>query len=142
VAAELRATQPDMKVHINPPGRRKVSDMIWQVAEPRLESAPDYESKEMLLKLTTLACPIEQQEMFAEMLDLFQSPEGMNIFCFSSPKRNALSTRSKRSPHYTAIWHCELHRRCKCNHSRLRPCEESFKGHAKAESIPLCEIVA
>jgi hypothetical protein len=29
--------------------------MIWLVAEPLLESAPDYESKEMILKLTTLA---------------------------------------------------------------------------------------
>jgi hypothetical protein len=44
---------------------------------------------------------------------------------FSSPKRNALSARSKRSQHYTAMWQCELRRRCECNHSRLRPLEES-----------------
>ena len=58
-----------MKVRINPPGHRKVSDTIWLVAEPLLESAPDYESKEMILKLTTLAWnftlldPIEQGEI-------------------------------------------------------------------------------
>ena len=38
----------------NPPGRRKVSDMISLVAEPLLESAPDYDSKAMILNLAAL----------------------------------------------------------------------------------------
>src|SRR5271165_4972865 len=69
MAAGLRASQPGMQVRINPPRRPKVSDMIWLVAEPLLECTPDYESKEMILKITTLAWnftlldPIEQEEM-------------------------------------------------------------------------------
>jgi hypothetical protein len=55
VAAGLRASRPGMEVQINPPGRRKVSDMIWLVAEPLLESAPNFELKQMILNLTALA---------------------------------------------------------------------------------------
>jgi hypothetical protein len=44
MAVGLRASQPGKKVLINPPAQRRVSDMIWLVAEPLLESAPDYES--------------------------------------------------------------------------------------------------
>ena len=40
------------------------------------------------------------------------------------------------------MWQCELRRRCDCNHSRLRPLEESFKGDAKAEGIPLVHCQA
>ena len=42
MAIGLRDSQPGMKVRINPPGHRKVSDTIWLVAEPLLESAPNY----------------------------------------------------------------------------------------------------
>ena len=102
MAAGLRASQPGMQVRINPPGRRKVSDMIWLVAEPLLESAPDYESKEMILKLTTLAWnftlldPIEQEEMLAEIADLFQCPEGMDMFYYLAERRALLFPEEER----------------------------------------------
>jgi hypothetical protein len=93
MAAGLRASRPDMDVRINPPGRRKVSDMIWLVAGPVLKSAPDYESKEMILKLTTLAWnftlldPIEQEKMLAKMADLFQCPEDMDMFYYLADRK-------------------------------------------------------
>ena len=102
MAAGLRASQPGMEVRINPPGRRKVSDMIWLVAEPLLESAPDYESKEMILKLTTLAWnftlldPIEQEEMLAEIADLFQCPEGMDMFYYLADRKALLFPEEER----------------------------------------------
>jgi len=55
MAADLRSSRPGVEVRINAPGRRKVSDMICLVAEPLLESAPDFESKQMILNLTALA---------------------------------------------------------------------------------------
>jgi len=102
MAAGLRASQPGMQVRINPPGRRKVSDMIWLVAEPLLESAPDYESKEMILKLATLAWnftlldPIEQEEMLAEIADLFQCPEDMDMFYYLAERRALLFPEEER----------------------------------------------
>ena len=102
MAAGLRASQPGMEVRINPPGRRKVSDMIWLVAEPLLEAAPDYESKEMILKLTTLAWnftlldPIEQEEMLAKIADLFQCPEGMDMFYYLADRKALLFPEEER----------------------------------------------
>ena len=91
-----------MAVRINPPGHRKVSDMIWLVAEPLLESAPDYESKEMILKITTLAWnftlldPIEQEEMLAEIADLFQRPEDMDMFYYLAERKALLFPEEER----------------------------------------------
>ena len=88
MAAGLRANRPSMEVRINPPGRRKVSDMIWRVAEPLLESAPDFESKQMILNLTALAWnftlldPTTQEEMRVEIADLVKCPEGMEMFLY------------------------------------------------------------
>jgi hypothetical protein len=88
MAAGLRASRPGMDVRINPPGRRKVSDMIGLVAEPLLESAPDIESKQMVLNLTALAWnftlldPTAQEELLVKMDDLFESPEGMEMFLY------------------------------------------------------------
>ena len=88
MAAGLRASRPGMEIRINPPGRRKVSDMIWLVAEPLLESAPDYESKKMILNLTALAWNFTlleataQEEMLVKIADLFQCPEGMEMFLY------------------------------------------------------------
>jgi hypothetical protein len=102
MAAGLRASQPGMEVRINPPGHRKVSDMIWLVAEPLLESAPDYESKEMILKITTLAWnftlldPIEQEEMLAEIADLFQRPEDMDMFYYLAERKALLFPEEER----------------------------------------------
>ncbi len=102
MAAGLRASQPGMKVQINPPGRRKVSDMIWLVAEPLLESGPDYELKEMILKLTTLAWnftlldPIEQRKMLVEIADLFQCPDGMEIFYYLADRKALLFPEEER----------------------------------------------
>ena len=102
MAVGLRASQPGMKVRINPPGHRKVSDMIWLVAEPLLESAPDYESKEMILKLTTLAWnfalldPIEQGKMLVEIADLFQCPEGMEMFYHLAERKTLLFPEEER----------------------------------------------
>jgi len=101
MAAGLRASQPGLKVRIDPLGRRKVSDMIWLAAEPLLESAPDYESKEMILKLTTLAWnftlldPIEQEEMLAEIADLFQC-EAMDMFYYLADRKELLFPEEER----------------------------------------------
>jgi hypothetical protein len=102
MAAELRASHPGMEVRINATGRQKVSDMIWLVAEPLLESAPDYESKEMILKLTTLAWnftlrdPIQQEEMLAEMTDLLPCPEDIDIFYFLAVRKALLFPEEDR----------------------------------------------
>ncbi len=62
--------------------------MIWLVAEPLLESAPDFESKQMILNLTALAWnytrldPTAQEEMRAEIADLVKCPEGMEMFLY------------------------------------------------------------
>jgi hypothetical protein len=102
MAAGLRASQPGMQVRINPPGRQKVSDMIWLVAEPLLESAPDCESKEMILKLTTLAWnftlfdPIKQEEMLAKIADLFQRPEGVDMFYYLADRKALLFPEEER----------------------------------------------
>jgi hypothetical protein len=96
MAAGLRASRPGMEVRINPPGYRKVSDMIWLVAEPLLESATDYESKEMILKLTALAWnftlfdPMKQEEMLAEVANLLKSPEGMDMFYYLADRKALL----------------------------------------------------
>ena len=88
MAAGLRASQPNMEVRINPPGRRKVSDMIWLVAEPLLESARDFESKQMILNLTALAWnytlldPTAQEEMLVKIADLVECPETMEMFLY------------------------------------------------------------
>ena len=102
MAAGLRASQPGMKVRINPPGRPKVSDAIWLIAEPLLESAPDYESKEMILKLTTLAWnftlldPIEQRKMLVKIADLLQWPEGMEMFYYLADRKALLFPEEER----------------------------------------------
>jgi hypothetical protein len=88
MAASLRASRPDMEVRINPPGRRKVSDMIGLVAEPLLESAPDFESQQMILNLTALAWnftllgPTAREELLVQIDDLFKCPEGMKMFLY------------------------------------------------------------
>jgi hypothetical protein len=100
--AGLDASQPGMEVRINPPGHRKVSDMIRLVAEPLLVSAPDYESKEMILQLTALAWnftlldPIEQKELLAEIPDLFQCPEGMDLFYYLADRKALLFPEEER----------------------------------------------
>lgn len=102
MAVGLRASQPGKKVLINPPGRRRVSDMIWRVAEPLLESAPDYKSKEMILKLTTLAWnftlldPIERRKMRVEIADLFQRREGMKMFYYLAERKALLFPEEQR----------------------------------------------
>jgi hypothetical protein len=88
MAAGLRASRPDTEVQINPPGRRKVSDMICLVAEPLLESAPDLESKQTILQLAALAWnftlldPPAQEEMLVEIADLFKCAEGLEMFLY------------------------------------------------------------
>jgi hypothetical protein len=102
MAAGLQAIQPGMEVRINPPGRRKVSDMIWLVAEPLLESASDYESKEMILNLAALAWnftllePTAQGEMLAKIADLFQCPEGMEMFLYLAERAALLFPEEDR----------------------------------------------
>jgi hypothetical protein len=95
-AAGLRASQPGMN------GRQKISDMIGLVAEPLLESAPDNESKEMILILTALAWnftlldPIEQEEMLAKIAYLFQCPEDMDIFYYLADRKELLFPEEER----------------------------------------------
>ncbi|MBV8641965.1 MAG: hypothetical protein JO070_11295 [Verrucomicrobia bacterium] len=88
MAAGLRASRPGVEVRIDPPGHRKVSDIICRVAEPLLEFAPDLESKQMALNLTALAWnftlldPTAQEQMLVEIADLFKCREGLEIFLF------------------------------------------------------------
>ena len=102
MAARIRASRPGMELRINPPAHRKVSDMIRLVAEPLLESAPDYESMEMILKLTTLAWnftlfdPIKQEEMLAKIADLFQRPEGVDMFYYLADRKALLFPEEER----------------------------------------------
>jgi hypothetical protein len=76
--------------------------MIWLVAEPLLEFAPDNESKEMILTLTALAWnftlldPIEQEEMLAKIADLLQCPEGMDIFYYLADRKELLFPEEER----------------------------------------------
>jgi hypothetical protein len=76
--------------------------MIWLVAEPLLESAPDYESKKMILILTTLAWnftlldPTEQEEMLARIDDLFQRPEGADMFYYLADRKELLFPEEER----------------------------------------------
>jgi hypothetical protein len=73
------------------------------VAEPLLEAAPDYESKEMILKLTTLAWnftlfdPIEQKEMLAEIADLLPCPEDMDVFYYLADRKALLFPEEERA---------------------------------------------
>ena len=102
MAARLQASEPGMEVRINPPGRRKVSDMISLVAEPLLEAAPDYKSKEMVLNLAALAWnftlldPTAQGEMLADMAELFQCPEGMETFLYLADRAARLFPEEER----------------------------------------------
>jgi hypothetical protein len=102
MAAGLRASRPGMEVRINPPGRRKVSDMICLVAEPLLESAPDFESKQMILNLTALAWnftlldPTAQEQMLVKMADLFKCSEGMEMFLYLADRTAILFSEEDR----------------------------------------------
>jgi hypothetical protein len=102
MATGLRANQPGMEGLINPPGHRKVSDMICLVAEPLLECTPDYESKQVILKLTALAWnftlfdPIKQEEMLVEIANLFPSPEDMHIFYYLANRKALLFPEEER----------------------------------------------
>jgi hypothetical protein len=70
--------------------------MIRLIVEPLLESAPDYDSTEMILKLATLAWnftllePIEQEEMVAKIADLLPCPEDMDLFYYLGDRKRLL----------------------------------------------------
>ena len=102
IAAELRRSWPGLGVRINPPGLRKVSDMLCLVAEPLLESAPDLELKQMILTLTALAWnftllePTAQEEMLVEMADLFKCPERLEIFRYLADRTALLFPDEER----------------------------------------------
>jgi hypothetical protein len=101
MAAGLRASRPGVEVRINPPGRPKVSDMICLVAQPLLESAPDFESKQMILNLTALAWnftfldPTAQEEMLVKIADLLCS-EGMEMFLYLAERAALLFSEEDR----------------------------------------------
>jgi hypothetical protein len=102
MAAGLQTSYPNMEVRINPPGRRKISDMIWLVAKPLLESATDYNSKKMILNLAALAWnfslfdPTAQREMLAKIADLFQCPEGVETFLYLADRAARLFPEEDR----------------------------------------------
>jgi hypothetical protein len=102
MAAGLRASRPGMEVQINPPGRRKVSDMVWLVAEPLLESAPNFKLKQMILNLTALAWnftlldPTAQEELLVKIADLFECPEGMEMFLYLADRTALLFPEEDR----------------------------------------------
>jgi hypothetical protein len=72
-----------------------------------LESAPDGESEEMILKPTTLAWnftlldPIDQAEMLAEIADLFQRPECLDMFYYLADRKGLLFPEEERGG---SIW--------------------------------------
>jgi hypothetical protein len=102
MAAGLQTSYPGMEVRINPPGRRKISDMIWLVAKPLLQSATDYKSKKMILNLAALAWnfslfdPTVQREMLAKIADLFQCPEGVETFLYFADRSARLFPEENR----------------------------------------------
>ncbi|MGB7836870.1 MAG: hypothetical protein WBL40_02040 [Terrimicrobiaceae bacterium] len=102
MAAGLQSSYPSMEVRINPPGRRKISDMIWLVAKPLLDSATDYKSKKMILNLAALAWnfslfdPTTQREMLAKIADLFQCPEGVETFLYLADRAASLFPEEDR----------------------------------------------
>jgi hypothetical protein len=102
MAAGLRASRPDMEVRINPPGLRKVSDMISLVAQPLLESAPDFESKQMILNLAALAWNFTlldltaQEEMLVKIADLFKCSEGIEMFLYLAERAALLFSEEDR----------------------------------------------
>jgi hypothetical protein len=102
MADGLRASHPGTEVRINPPGHRKVSDMICQVAEPLLEAVSDYESKDKILKVTTLAWnfslldPIEQEEMLVEIADLLPCPDDRDLFHYLADRKTFLFPEEER----------------------------------------------
>ena len=102
MAAGLRASGTGMEVRVNPPGRRKVSDMISLVAEPLLQSAPNFESKQMILNLTALAWnftlldPKAQEQMLVKMADLFKCSEGMEMFLYLADRTALLFSEEDR----------------------------------------------
>ena len=102
MADGLRASHPGTEVRINPPGHRKVSDMICQVAEPLLEAVSDYESKDKILKVTTLAWnfslldPIEQEEMLVEIADLLPCPDDRDLFHYLADRKTLLFPEEER----------------------------------------------
>ena len=76
--------------------------MISLVAEPLLDSASDYESKEMILKLAALAWNFTlfdttaQEEMLADMAELFQCSEGMEMFLYLADRAARLFPEEDR----------------------------------------------
>jgi len=102
MAAGIRSSRPGVEVRINAPGRRKVSDMICLVAEPLLESAPDFESKQMILNLTALAWnftlldPTAQEQMLVKIADLFKCSEGIEMFLYLADRTALLFSEEDR----------------------------------------------
>ncbi len=102
MAARLRASRPGLEVWINPPGRRKVSDLISLVAGPLLESAPNFDSKQMILKLTALAWnftlldPTAQEELLVKIADLFECLEGVEMFLYLADRAALLFPKEDR----------------------------------------------
>ena len=93
MAADLRDNWPGIEVRLDRPGRRKVSDMLAQVAKPLLESAPEFDWKKMILTVTALAWdftllePAAQKAMRVELANLFGCPEGLEIFYYLAARK-------------------------------------------------------
>ena len=72
------------------------------MAEPLLESAPDFESKQMILNLTALAWnftlldPTAQEQMLVKMADLFKCSEGMEMFLYLADRTALLFSEEDR----------------------------------------------
>ena len=89
MAARMRAEDPRLEVFVNPPGRRRVSDMISLVAQPLLEETKDFARKKMILNFAALAWNFrllpqsEQRELLDNVDELFaESPAGFVTFAF------------------------------------------------------------
>jgi hypothetical protein len=72
------------------------------VAAPLLKSAPDFESKQMILNLTALAWnfilldPTAQEEMLVKIADLFKCSEGMKMFLYLADRAALLFSEDDR----------------------------------------------
>jgi hypothetical protein len=88
MAERLRAEHPGMQVQVNRAGRRKVSDMIATLAEPVLQDAADFKTRQVVVNLAALAWnfrllgPDKQKEMLDDLAELLSEPEVAAMFAF------------------------------------------------------------
>jgi hypothetical protein len=101
MARRFEAEQPGVVVHVNPP-RPKVSDRLSLVAEPLVDTAPDYESKKMVLHLAAIAWNMTvaegpgSDELFEGVRPILNDPAGKAMLDFLANRMAALYPEEDR----------------------------------------------